>query len=238
MMSSNQKKAKTTNSLLCVVRERDLAKVMCFVSADNADSLDWNKTDGRGNTPFSLAVRGDMEEMTRILLGCAHVDVNKPNNELYSPLMYACGWNLVGWSVKKMLLNHPRIDINQADKRGWEPIVFAVKADNVKLTKKLIKHGAKMQPQRVRRLILKKHPSNIFSEEMLDMFEKWYLYLPSWSVKMHSRYPEDFQKEVKTWLLVCKRLKIFPKDMQRYVIEHLSRAWKKREKIGKVLIQE
>jgi hypothetical protein len=58
----------------------------------------------------------------------------------------------------------------------------------------------------------------------------WTMYLPRWNrFVTHKYYPGEFTKVALHWLLCCKRLKVFCKDLQYLILEYIAENWKEKK---------
>ena len=55
---------------------------------------------------------------------------------------------------------------------------------------------------------------------------RWKPCIPSWSLKTHRLYPREFNETIRTWFLVCKRLKhkAFCKDIRLLMVKYIARV--------------
>jgi ankyrin repeat protein len=94
-------------------------------------------TDSNTNSEKLLqAVKDRDNEWVRELLSMPDIDVNKADNDGYTPLYNAA---LEGYvKMVKMLLKIPNIDVDKANNNGWTPLSCAASSGNVKIVKMLL----------------------------------------------------------------------------------------------------
>lgn len=99
-------------------------------------------------------------------------------------------------------------------------ILIADSNNNIELIKLLIYHGVNIDdtPE-----ITKITIDQCENKESKQILSEWWLYLPKWSTTTHHLYPKFIKKEIRTWLLVNKQLKVFPKDMVFFIAKILSK---------------
>ena len=97
----------------------------------------------KGNHLIHLVCNDKYDESIEIAewLIAHNVDVNCLNDELVSPIHYACMRGMLG--IVKLLVGCG-LDVNCADKNGWCPIHYACENGNIELVKYLISCGVKL----------------------------------------------------------------------------------------------
>jgi len=124
----------------------------------NDERVDLNKADNYGRTPFYMACRDNSLEMIKILLSDERVDVNQGDSQGSTPFLVACRnthhrtMELKFTKLKRenldskrvleaveLLLNDPRIDVNQGYSRGLTPFYTACRDGKIEFVKLLLK---------------------------------------------------------------------------------------------------
>jgi len=88
---------------------------------------------------FFLLVLKEHIEIVKLLLNENRVDVNKANEDGYTPFHIACEYGHI--EILKLLLNDKRIDINKARNDGETPLFFACLSGNIKIVELLLACG-------------------------------------------------------------------------------------------------
>lgn len=66
-----------------------------------------------------------------------------------------------------------------------------------------------------------------WQREMKKMLDNYRTYLPRWNrFNTATRYNKEFCDIAIAWLLCCKRLNVFPKDIQYLIVEYIAEVWK------------
>ncbi|KAH8122467.1 ankyrin repeat-containing domain protein, partial [Trichoderma asperelloides] len=107
--------------------------------------INLNTKDVMGNTPLSIAVLNEDEEIAELLLRTQGIDVNTKNYESDTPLIHAIRNN--NTSIIKLILNSDQINVNSENVRGWTPVWHAIHEKNWSLVHLLAKYGAKINSQ-------------------------------------------------------------------------------------------
>ena len=71
------------------------------------------------------------------------------------------------------------------------------------------------------------------SDEAVEVMKNWKRYLPKWTVynnfKSHKYYPVEFKKIAFQWLLVCDKLKVFPRDIVLHLLGYIAEDFRNSE---------
>lgn len=214
---------------------------------DNKD-ININTKDQKGWTALMHAAYEDSNEIVLLLLDCLDVNVNHQSLDGDTALIQSVYWNSfnvvvlllshkdVDVNLKKLngdtalimavktsrvanverLLNHNNIKIDIQNNAGYTALAAAIKCCNVKIIKLLLTYGATIP-----------NPLSCHHKDIRQLLENWRTYLPRWNrFRSYNYYPTEFNRIAFAWLLCCKRLKVFPKDIRYLMIEYVAEAWK------------
>ena len=175
-----------------------------------------------GVAAAKLALRNNQFHVLELLL--PYINPNMRDEDSLTILMCALQYD-DSLSLVEMLVSHPKIKINmQTISLGKaSALQFAALYKTHKAVKLLIRHGA--------------HPECILSQPFLltyitsesrDVLYAWKTYLPKWNRFTTCKFfPLEFNGGVaRVWLLCCKRLDVFPKDVRYLILEYIAEAWK------------
>ena len=164
-----------------------------------------------------------------MLLGRQDLNINIQDNNGKSALLYCLEESLGGneydlnFEGAELLLGREDLDISVKTppkkqtcvNHGERNITYFLQIEDteesIELLKKLISRGIEFE----------------YIEDCYCVDEfKHEPYLPRWSRITYKYYPKRFDRYIFAWLLVCKRLKIFPKDIVYLIIEYIAENWK------------
>ena len=212
------------------------------------DNIDPNIKNKYGNSVFSYACRfHDSNAVKRLLLTCK-VNINVTNNNGFTPIMLAAHNDHVD-TVQYILENNDKVDIsvysdnhtllilvckksfptnvvkqileypgncrlNWRSVFGTSALDYAIKRENISTIELLLRYGATGGGSENKRI------QSILNDRKS--------YLPKWNRFNTSKYyPKEFNEIAIHWILCCKRLKVFPKDIVYLILEYIGEAFKK-----------
>ncbi len=95
----------------------------------DAEGLDVNSTDYDGLPALMHAIAEEQNEVARLLIDCAAVDVNAKDNEYnLTALMVAIAFGNV--EVASMILERAEVEVNAVSAQGYSAYAMALKSDN------------------------------------------------------------------------------------------------------------
>lgn len=166
-------------------------------------------------TALHCAVNKGSHELVELLL--SHNKINANQHDFYgrTPLILSI-WVCERYGMTKLLLDHPKIRINLGDKWWCTPLMHAAKFKKYKTCKLLLSRGATVCSPRPQ-----------YDDTVNEILRNWRMYLPPWNrFETHKYYPKEFNDRAIAWLLCCKRLKVFPKDLHYFILGYVAEAWK------------
>lgn len=104
-----------------------------------AHGYSWTQTDAQGDTLLHYAIKNGDACMTKYLLVYKGIGINQRNNAGQTPLHYAC--QIGNYDICMMLLAF-YADIEQEDKEGIKPLIYAVRENHTKVAELLLYCGA------------------------------------------------------------------------------------------------
>lgn len=176
-------------------------------------NIDVNARDITKKTALMCAVGDENFECTKLLLLDARVNINAQDKDGDTAFIYASSYGNV--EMTKLFLNHCDTDINVLNIKGLNAIEEAASYKRVETLKLLLARGMSIQTK------LK------YGTEINEMIRNKNTYLLPWNrFKTYKYYPAEFTEIARHWMLVCLRLKVFPKDLQYLMIEYIAEVWK------------
>lgn len=178
--------------------------------------------------PLHRAVNKGNIEILEEILKHPDTDPNIRDRRMVTPIhdIFQCRGFSGFVSIVKVFLRHPDIDVNAIDDCGRTPLFYATSKYDGESMKLLLKHGARIHSCVE---LIQKRSIPYFNGyvHLVSILENWRSYLPRWNRFMTAkRYPKEFNDKVFAWLCVCKRIKIFPKDMRYFIVGYIAEAWK------------
>lgn len=187
----------------------DVVKLLLAHKDIRVNIPDWD-----GSTALLWAIRANYIEIAKLLLVHPDIQVNHLNKDEYCALYYAAREGHI--EIVKLLLTRPDIQVNLKCRWKSTALLKAAVRGHTKIVELLLAHGASVCVTDI-----------IFTLEINRILDNWKTYLPKWNrFKTCKYYPREFNKLALAWLLCCKRLKVFPKDIRYLMIEYIAVAWK------------
>lgn len=155
-------------------------------------------------------------DMTKMILRHPDIDINMKSIAGETPLMYAV--RLRRLSVIASLLSRKALDINAQNLRGDTALVCAAKCSSNSALKMILLFSPRFPWD------CKAQYSSVIQETL----KQWRLNLPRWNrfSNAHKRYPLKVNEMAVHWLMCCKRLGVFPKDIRYLIIEYIADLWR------------
>lgn len=176
-----------------------------------------NLQDKHGMTALHRASLHDYTGIVEILLARTDIQVNLQDESGMTALHWASHYGCT--EAAKLLLAHINIQVNLLNDGERTALYWASVRFNCGVMKLLLAHGAKVSMLNINEL----H----FSDRIKKILKNWKYYLPRWNrFKTCKYYPTEFNRLAFTWLMCCKRLKVFPKDIRYLMLEYIAEAWK------------
>lgn len=193
--------------------------------------IDINAKNSWNETLIIIAINYGRLNVCKVLLERKDLKIHSCTAAKTSALMMACMRRNI--DICQFILNRNDVVIDQYSSHYRKTALgLAVKMGFDKICKLLLSYGA--------------NPSLVtdcyFSPEIKLVFKNWKTYLPPWSrFNACKFYPVAFTVIALEWLLCCKRLNVFPKDIRYLMIEYIAEEWKRgwsREDLLKRLLEE
>lgn len=228
--------------------------VKCVRRILTSNPVDVNCTDTRGISALEIvnAIPKNQFEIYKLLLTHPKIDINCCSNNgiSWTPFMHEVRRNHV--KIVDLFLSHKDLDINHQDVDGRTALFYAINCGYVQISKMLLAQSniqvnfqhrkgltllclaaRKGQTEIVKLLLIREATVNWiiydwYTDEIKKMLRHPRSVFPKWSRFGSCKlYPQTFNTNVALpWLLCCKRLKVFPKDMRYFILEHIAEAWK------------
>jgi len=127
--------------LLLAVAQENLPELEELLKDPSLDVNYRNPLQSPTYTALQLAcIRCRNENILKALLKCSDIQVNLPQIEnLWTPLHFACQRG-VYTEAAKLLLEHPDIDVNPQEKKGFTPLHVSIHKNSTMITYLLLKH--------------------------------------------------------------------------------------------------
>src|SRR6266568_779470 len=119
------------------VKNKDVVKVKSLIK--NSPDVVFSK-DEDGFTPLHLAAANGYKDIAELLLA-SKADIEATDNSGSTPLHQAVAASAEHSDLVEVLIAH-KADLNAADANGLTPLHYATLADNGKVAKLLLIHGA------------------------------------------------------------------------------------------------
>lgn len=152
-----------------------------------------------------------------LLMARPEVNVNLQTESGYTALSIAANWGRLNYV--RLLLARRDIDPNLHTKDGQTVLetIIARKYPNLNIVRLLLARGAH---------VCKQNPS--YGDAVNELLRVWKTGPPRWTrFGGYKYYPVAFDLVALCWLLCCKRLGVFPKDIRYLMIEYIARGWVK-----------
>ena len=183
--------------------------------------------------PLHISVAHNRLDVVKFLLKCNGINVTQRTMYGDSVLVTAI---TAGVEMIELLLNDPRVDINEIYTRNGKTALLAAALNNKwDIVRALVSKGANVTTvlKHIRNTNynseLSVHEAHLYDGTVL-MLQDWKQWLPEWSPKSHRYFPVEFKEQVVAWLLVVqtqRRIKkCVNKDMRRYMCKFLAAGFK------------
>lgn len=118
------------------------------------------------------------------------------------------------------LLTFPNLNLDITNEFGFSALHYAVmiKTESKDIIIMLLQRGASSTALYNCNLKTEKNITtcdnfmsknkNKLAKEKIDVINRWHIYLPEWSRKTHYMFPKQVRDQIKTWMLMCYRLKL------------------------------
>jgi len=175
-------------------------------------------------TALFLSIYNNYTDVCELLLQCKHLNINTLTEDGNTALIIALEEE--NYECCKLILQHPSIDLEIRDNEGHTALQIAYLYFDQEFVELLVENHAKRDgwkwindgdgigydPQAVQKQ---------------KIMKKWRSYYPEWSPNTHPIYPQEFGKVVVFYLWLFKQFDVM-KDMQKLLIKHIARNWRKK----------
>ena len=176
-----------------------------------------NVTNNYGNTPIMMAALGDrVDNVQYILMNNDNVNIAvHDHDDRHTLLTLACKKSFPT-NVVKQILEYPKdCRLNWSNRYERSALQHAIDCENVPTIELLLRYGATGGEN----YLHNKRIESILNERKS--------YLPKWNrFNTFKYYPKEFNEIAIHWILCCKRLKVFPKDIVYLILGYIGEAWK------------